>query len=191
MSFSNFCLPHSSAPEPSRPVCEGLPTTAAARRTPSRACRTPIGLSRSAFMARFSAAFGEPPMSLLRRVRRRHAAELLAANALSIDQVALNAGYQNRSSFTRTFRRHYGGDPSEYRARAQRTPSQAPHPPRMRSRNPMQPSLTPAVAPRERRHRRARLRRGRLAATGNRAPRLRGLDSANGPSTACQLSDQT
>ncbi|MDX8495742.1 AraC family transcriptional regulator [Mesorhizobium sp. VK22B] len=82
-----------------------------------------VGLSRSAFMARFSAAFGESPMSLLRRVRMRHAADLLAANALSIDQVAFSAGYQSRSSFTRTFRRYYGSDPSEYRARAQRTAS--------------------------------------------------------------------
>lgn len=82
-----------------------------------------VGLSRSAFMARFSAAFGDSPMSLLRRVRMRHAADLLAANALSIDQVAMNAGYQSRSSFTRTFRKHYGSDPSEYRARAQRAPS--------------------------------------------------------------------
>ena len=48
-----------------------------------------VGLSRSAFTARFSAAFREPPMSLLRRVRMRHAADLLTANALSIDQVAL------------------------------------------------------------------------------------------------------
>jgi AraC family transcriptional activator of mtrCDE len=82
-----------------------------------------VGLSRSAFMARFSAAFGESPMSLLREVRMRHAADLLAANALSIDQVALNAGYQSRSSFTRTFRRYYGSDPSEYRAKAQRASS--------------------------------------------------------------------
>jgi AraC family transcriptional regulator, activator of mtrCDE len=79
-----------------------------------------VALSRSAFTARFSAAFGEAPMSLLRRVRMRHAADLLAANALSIDQVALSAGYQSRSSFTRTFRRYYGSDPSKYRARAQR-----------------------------------------------------------------------
>jgi AraC family transcriptional activator of mtrCDE len=79
-----------------------------------------IGLSRSAFMARFSAAFGESPMSLLRRVRMRRAADLLTANALSIDQVALNTGYRSRSSFTRTFRRYYGSDPSEYRAEAQR-----------------------------------------------------------------------
>ena len=97
-----------------------------------------VGLGRSAFMVRFSAAFVESPMSLLRRVRMRHAADLLAGNALSIDQVALNAGYQSRSSFTRTFRRYYGSKPSEYRARAQRTRLQAPHPRRMLSRNPMQ-----------------------------------------------------
>ncbi|MGY3610739.1 helix-turn-helix domain-containing protein [Bradyrhizobium sp. Lot11] len=79
------------------------------------------GLSCSAFMVRFSAAFGGPPMSLLRRVRMRHAADLLAANAPSIDQVTLNAGYESRSSFARTFGRQYGSDRSEYRARARRT----------------------------------------------------------------------
>lgn len=79
-----------------------------------------VGLSRSAFMARFSAAFSESPMAVLRRLRMRHAAFLLAAGALSIDQVAMQAGYQSRSSFTRTFRQHFGSDPSEFRAEAKR-----------------------------------------------------------------------
>ena len=61
------------------------PVHAAAVRSLSLA----VGLSRAAFMARFSAPFGESPMSLLRRVKMRHAADLLTANALSIDQVAL------------------------------------------------------------------------------------------------------
>lgn len=78
------------------------------------------GLSRSAFMARFATAFDEAPMAVLRRLRMRRAAELLAKNALSIDQVAMQAGYQSRSSFSRTFRRHYDSDPSEYRAEARR-----------------------------------------------------------------------
>jgi AraC family transcriptional activator of mtrCDE len=82
-------------------------------------CRS-VRLSRSAFMARFTAAFGESPMSVLRRLRMRHAAGLLAANALSIEQVALHAGYQSRSSFTRTFWKHYGTDPSNYRSEAKR-----------------------------------------------------------------------
>jgi AraC family transcriptional activator of mtrCDE len=47
-----------------------------------------VGLSRSGFMARFNTAFGESPMAVLRRIRLRHAAVLLAASALSIDQVA-------------------------------------------------------------------------------------------------------
>jgi AraC family transcriptional activator of mtrCDE len=85
-----------------------------------RALSQSVGLGRSAFMARFVAAFGESPMALLRRLRMRQAAGLLAANALSIDQVAMHAGYQSRSSFTRIFRRHYGRDPSEYRAEAKR-----------------------------------------------------------------------
>ena len=82
-------------------------------------CRS-VRSSRSAFMARFTASFGESPMSVLRRLRMRQAASLLAANALSIEQVALQAGYQSRSSFTRTFRKHFGTDPSEYRAKAKR-----------------------------------------------------------------------
>jgi AraC family transcriptional activator of mtrCDE len=84
------------------------------------------GLSRSAFMARFAVALGESPMSALRRLRMRSAAALLAANALSIDKVALLAGYQSRSSFTRSFRRLYGKDPSEYRAEARRGASEVP-----------------------------------------------------------------
>lgn len=48
----------------------------------------------------------------------RFAASLLAANALSIEQVTHYAGYQSRSSFTRAFRKQYGTDPSDYRARA-------------------------------------------------------------------------
>jgi AraC-like DNA-binding protein len=48
------------------------------------------------------------------------AAGLLAANALSIEQVALHSGYQSRGSFTRTFRTHYETDPSHYRSEAKR-----------------------------------------------------------------------
>jgi AraC family transcriptional activator of mtrCDE len=79
-----------------------------------------VGLSRSSFMARFAAAFGESPMALLRRLRMRLAANLLAADALSVDQVALQSGYQSRSSFSRSFRKFYGSDPSEYRSAASR-----------------------------------------------------------------------
>ena len=74
------------------------------------------GLSRSAFMARFTAVFGRSPISVLRKIRMRHAAGLLAANALTIDQIAERSGYASRTSFSRAFRSVYGNDPSEYRA---------------------------------------------------------------------------
>ncbi len=74
------------------------------------------GLSRSAFMGRFSDNFGEPPMLVLRQIRMRHAAALLEAGRLSIDQIASAAGYSNRSSFFRVFKSTFGSDPSNYRA---------------------------------------------------------------------------
>jgi AraC-like DNA-binding protein len=69
------------------------------------------GLSRSAFMARFSRAFGCSPMAALRQLRMRHAASMLAANALSIEQIAHAVGYTSRSSFLRTFQQIYGARP--------------------------------------------------------------------------------
>jgi AraC family transcriptional activator of mtrCDE len=78
------------------------------------------GLSRSAFMAHFTKAFGIPPLAALRELRMRHAARLLDANILQIEQVARAVGYDNRSSFSRAFRAIYDLDPSEYRA-AERT----------------------------------------------------------------------
>ncbi|TXH31921.1 MAG: AraC family transcriptional regulator [Rhodospirillaceae bacterium] len=74
------------------------------------------GLSRSAFMARFTRAVGHPPMAALRQIRMRHAATLLAARASSIEQVAHAVGYASRSSFMRAFRAAHGIDPSDYRA---------------------------------------------------------------------------
>jgi AraC-like DNA-binding protein len=74
------------------------------------------GLSRSAFMARFTHTFGSSPMVVLRRLRMRHAASLLAGEGLSVDQIAQEAGYASRSSFVRAFRNTYGTDPSDYRA---------------------------------------------------------------------------
>jgi AraC family transcriptional activator of mtrCDE len=80
------------------------------------------GLSRSAFMARFAAAFGCSPMALLSQLRMRHAADMLAANVLSIEQIAHAVGYTSRSSFFRAFRQIYGHDPSDHRAAARRPP---------------------------------------------------------------------
>jgi AraC family transcriptional activator of mtrCDE len=73
------------------------------------------GLSRSAFMARFTRAIGLSPLAALKRLRMREAAGLLAASALHVDQIANLVGYASRSSFSRAFRSVYGTDPSDYR----------------------------------------------------------------------------
>jgi AraC family transcriptional activator of mtrCDE len=73
------------------------------------------GLSRSAFMSRFSDIFGRSPMAILRDLRMRQAAIDLTTTTMSIDVVALNAGYVSRSSFVRAFRKAYNRDPSDYR----------------------------------------------------------------------------
>jgi AraC family transcriptional regulator, activator of mtrCDE len=76
------------------------------------------GLSRSAFMARFSEIFGRSPMAILRDLRMRQAALDLTTTSAPVDVVAYNAGYESRSSFVRAFRKAYNVDPSEYRQRA-------------------------------------------------------------------------
>jgi AraC-like DNA-binding protein len=76
------------------------------------------GLSRSAFMARFSGIFGRSPMVILRDLRMRQAALDLTTTNMSVDVVAYNAGYESRSSFVRAFRKAYDRDPSDYRQNA-------------------------------------------------------------------------
>jgi AraC family transcriptional activator of mtrCDE len=76
------------------------------------------GLSRSVFMSRFSSAFGSPPMVALRQLRMRHAANLLKADILSVEQIARAVGYSNRTSFFRAFQRTYGKDPTDFRKTA-------------------------------------------------------------------------
>jgi AraC family transcriptional activator of mtrCDE len=90
----------------------------------SNLCKT-AGLSRTAFMLRFSKVFGCGPIAVLRELRMYSAATMLSSTHLSIDQVAFRTGYASRSSFVRVFRRTYGSDPSEYRsgARTQRVPT--------------------------------------------------------------------
>jgi AraC family transcriptional activator of mtrCDE len=75
-------------------------------------------LSRSAFMARFSAALGLSPMQVLRDIRMRQAAAQLRAGNLPLDQVARNAGYASRGAFVRAFRDVYGAFPAEFRVKA-------------------------------------------------------------------------
>jgi AraC-like DNA-binding protein len=78
------------------------------------------GLSRSVFVARFVELMGRPPVSVLRDLRMRQAAQQLTASDCKIEQIADEAGYKSRSSFVRAFRRAFASDPSEFRALARK-----------------------------------------------------------------------
>jgi AraC-like DNA-binding protein len=53
--------------------------------------------------------------SMLEAVMKRDAIELLNDPAISIQDVAMRLGYQDRANFTRAFRRWTGQTPSDYR----------------------------------------------------------------------------
>jgi AraC family transcriptional activator of mtrCDE len=78
------------------------------------------GLGRSAFMDRFRRAFLKTPMAALRDLRMRRAARELVAAQASIDQIAYDAGYKDRTGFLRAFRKVYGCEPAEVRAAVER-----------------------------------------------------------------------
>jgi AraC family transcriptional activator of mtrCDE len=84
-----------------------------------------VGLSRSAFMARFTEVTGQSPMRILRGLRMRQAAQQLRSTSFSIEEIVRSVGYESRSSFVRAFRQTYGRDPSDYRATG---PRQSPAP---------------------------------------------------------------
>lgn len=74
-----------------------------------------VGLSRSAFAARFTRLVGEPPLQYLARWRVARAAEMLRDTEEPIGQVAARVGYASVPSFAHAFRRWQGQPPGAYR----------------------------------------------------------------------------
>jgi AraC-like DNA-binding protein len=73
-------------------------------------------MSRTSFAARFRDAVGEPPHSHLARVRLSQGAGHLATTSRTIAAIARDVGYDNESSFSKAFKRHYGCSPGAFRA---------------------------------------------------------------------------
>ncbi|MBA3375684.1 MAG: helix-turn-helix transcriptional regulator [Actinobacteria bacterium] len=99
-----------------------LSTTTSCRATRwHRACT-----SRFHFDRLVSAASGEPPASLRRRVLLERAAYRLIASDEDVLHVALDAGYSSHEAFTRAFGRAYGQSPSRWRQHPTRFQIEAP-----------------------------------------------------------------
>lgn len=70
-------------------------------------CLSPYHFHRS-----FTAAFGISPMKWLRQVKVDRAKSMLSAGAMSVTQVALQCGFNDVFSFSKTFKRELGVNPS-------------------------------------------------------------------------------
>lgn len=77
------------------------------------ACYSP-----SQFVRAFSNVFDETPGDARQRLRLNRAKRLLATTRLSVDEVADEIGYENRSAFSRMFRAETGCSATEFRLRA-------------------------------------------------------------------------
>ncbi|MCW5934252.1 MAG: helix-turn-helix transcriptional regulator [Fimbriimonadia bacterium] len=79
-----------------------------------------LGVSSRQCQRLFRVAVGCSPSAYLTELRLRRAAYLLAHNAMSVSEIALEVGYLNLSHFAKAFRQRFGQPPSQFR--------RAPHP---------------------------------------------------------------
>jgi AraC family transcriptional regulator len=73
------------------------------------------GFSVPHFHRIFRAHVGESAISYIRRIRLERAGRKLRMGAVDITEVALAAGYDSHSSFSKAFKQQYGLSPSEFR----------------------------------------------------------------------------
>ena len=93
-----------------------------------------LHLSRFHFDRMISAAAGEPPAALRRRVLMERAAYRLVTTDRTVLDVGVEAGYSSHEAFTRAFARAYGTSPTAWRRHPTRFQLDAPsdvhfHPP--------------------------------------------------------------
>jgi AraC-like DNA-binding protein len=79
------------------------------------ALATSVGMSRSAFAARFADLVGESPIHYLALWRVQKAAAMLRDADTSIDDIATRVGYESAVAFSKAFKRSMGVPPGAYR----------------------------------------------------------------------------
>ena len=77
-----------------------------------------VAMSRTAFATEFRQRFGTPPMTFLRGIRLRRAADMLSTTGLGIGAIAGRVGFSSRAHFSTAFRSEFGVPPGEFRTQA-------------------------------------------------------------------------
>jgi AraC-like DNA-binding protein len=77
-----------------------------------------VGMSRSAFAARFTQLVGEPPLHYVTRWRMQKAAKLLREERVTLADIAARVGYDSEAAFSKAFKRALGESPGAYRRAA-------------------------------------------------------------------------
>jgi AraC family transcriptional regulator len=73
------------------------------------------GFSVPHFHRIFTAHVGESPTAYVRRLRMERAGRKLRMGAVDIGEVALAAGYESHTAFSKAFKHHFGLSPREFR----------------------------------------------------------------------------
>ena len=74
-----------------------------------------VGMSRSAFVARFSAMVGSAPMAYVTHWRMNLARARIVEKSAPLSTIALDLGYQSEAAFCRAFKRHFSVSPGSLR----------------------------------------------------------------------------
>ena len=77
-----------------------------------------VGMSRSAFAARFTHVVGEPAMRYVGRWRMQAARMWLQEDGASLSELAGRLGYESDAAFSRAFKRFVGVSPGAIKRRA-------------------------------------------------------------------------
>ncbi|MBW8811820.1 MAG: helix-turn-helix transcriptional regulator [Caulobacterales bacterium] len=75
------------------------------------------GMSRTRFAEEFRLATGHTPARIISRLRLTATARRLAAESLSVEAAAEDAGYSSAAAFVRAFQREFGETPARWRRR--------------------------------------------------------------------------